>query len=88
MYTINGANYFTDKEFRQGAKEMTNRQLLRDYRLSVIHLAELEEKKASGWDTYLGDNIIGRISQEKKSLRATENELVARGYDLSKIVIK
>jgi len=66
-------------------KELTNRQLLRDYRLSVQHLKDVQYRVGQDWSYYLGEPIRRVLMNAKHGVNDTKSELIIRGYDLDKI---
>lgn len=79
----------TDAEYAQYAKEETNRQLLKSYRLEIAHKADIEACIARQLPTlvpsYLGYPAYRVLRDCKRSIAATEKELKDRGYKLDKI---
>ena len=79
----------TDAEYAKYAKEETNRQLLKNYRESLKHKADVERVIASQpgkiCPSYLGYPAYRVLRDTKRSIHAYENELTNRGYKLDKI---
>ena len=76
----------TDAEYAQYCKEDTNRQLLKGYRQAIAHLKEVQDcidgqagKLVPMW---LGFPAYRVLMDTKRGIKAYENELTLRGYDL------
>jgi hypothetical protein len=77
---------FRDKQILTAiVADLSNRQLLKDYRESVAHLNDVVEHRNTGSEWHLGKSIFGVLIEARVSLKLTIAELEKRGYDLTKI---
>lgn len=79
----------TDAEYAKYAKQDTNRQLLKNYRQALDRKADVEgciaRQPGKSSPSYLGYPAYRVLRDTKRSIAATEKELIARGYILAKI---
>lgn len=85
MMLYSGYETHTIEQYGCMAQGLSNRQLLKDYRLSILEVADLTAMIARGSAYYHGDNILIRYNDAKRGLRADVKELETRGYVIAKI---
>jgi hypothetical protein len=61
-------------------KDMNNRELFKDYRLTVKHYNEVIEHYNTGSDCHLGEPMRRVVSNAKWSLNAMQEEIMIRGF--------
>jgi hypothetical protein len=79
--TLKTTIMLTDRQIEQQIiKELTNRQLIIDYRKTVIFLNDVIEHYNTGSKYHLGERIFKVVNSARLSVAMLKNELEARNY--------
>lgn len=75
----------TRKEHREYTVHLTNRQLLKEYRIDKNHLPVLKKAYDKYPHLYLGESALLQMLDTERAIEEYERELTNRGYKLDKI---